>query len=191
MDNNNTIRCGWVNNEPIYIEYHDNEWGNPQYNDRKLFELLNLEGAQAGLSWITILKKRENYRLAFDNFDPYKIAQYDENKITELLATAGIIRNRLKIQAVVTNAQAYIKICERYNSFSDYMWQFVNNTPIQNQWKTFSEVPTQTEISQIMAKTLKKDGFKFVGNTICYAFMQAVGMVNDHIIDCFCHKLHT
>lgn len=189
MNNNTITRCKWATNDPIYMNYHDYEWGVPQYNDIKLFELLNLEGAQAGLSWITILKKRDNYRKCFDNFEPEKIIKYDENKILELMQNPGIIRNRLKIEAVIKNAQAYLRICEKHQSFSKYIWQFVNNAPIHNKWKSFNDVPTDTDISRIMAKTLKQDGFKFVGSTICYAFMQATGMVNDHTVDCFCHNL--
>lgn len=179
-------RCGWVNQDPLYIDYHDHEWGVPVYDDHLLFEYLNLEGAQAGLSWYTILKKRENYRKAFDNFEAKKIIQYDEKKIAELLQNEGIVRNKLKINAVVTNARAYLAVVEEFGSFSSYIWSFVNGEPIQNRFKNLSEVPTTTEISDKLSKDLKKRGFKFVGSTICYAFMQAVGMVNDHIETCFC-----
>lgn len=180
-------RCGWVNEDPLYIEYHDNEWGVPVYDDRLLFEYINLEGAQAGLSWYTILKKRENYRKAFDNFDPEKIITYDQKKIDELLLNAGIVRNKLKVNAVVTNAKAYFKVVDEFGSFSSYIWSFVEGKPIQNHFASLSEVPATTEISDKLSKDLKKRGFKFVGSTICYAFMQAVGMVNDHIQSCHCY----
>ena len=180
-------RCQWVNDEPIYIDYHDNEWGQPVYDDQRLFEFLILEGMQAGLSWITVLKKRENFRKAFDQFDPKKIAAYDQRKITELLNNAGIIRNRLKIAASIQNAKAYFKLKTEKESFSNYLWSFVEGAPIQNRWQTFSEVPATTTLSDQLSKDLKARGFKFVGSTICYAFMQAVGMVNDHTKDCFCY----
>jgi len=182
-------RCEWVNDaEPLYIQYHDEEWGVPLHDDRQLFEMLILEGAQAGLSWITILKKRENYRRAFDDFDVEKIAHYKKRKITSLLNDPGIVRNRLKINATVVNAQCYLAILEESPSFSDYLWQFVDGKPINNKWKSIQDVPATTDESDIMSKALKKRGFKFVGSTICYAFMQAVGMVNDHTTDCFCYK---
>jgi DNA-3-methyladenine glycosylase I len=181
-------RCAWVNDDPIYIEYHDDEWGKPIYDDRLLFEFLNLEGAQAGLSWLTILKRRENYRLCFDNFNAEKIAVYDAKAYQKLLANPGIIRNRLKIQSVITNAQAYLAIKQEYPNFSDYIWQFVDGKPIQNHWESHHQVPANTVISDKMSKDLKKRGFKFVGTTICYAFMQAVGMVNDHLTCCFRHS---
>ena len=180
-----TKRCSWADNDPLYIEYHDNEWGVPVYDDTKLFEFLLLEGAQAGLSWITILKKRENYRNAFDRFCPGVIAGYDERKISSLLENQGIIRNKLKINAAVNNAKAFLKIQEEYGSFSDYIWGFTGGKVIKNAWKTVSEVPASTQLSDIMSKDLKKRGFKFTGSVICYSFMQAVGMVNDHITDCF------
>ncbi|MGC5327941.1 DNA-3-methyladenine glycosylase I [Brevibacillus sp. SYSU BS000544] len=179
-------RCGWVNQDPLYIDYHDHEWGVPVYDDRLLFEYLNLEGAQAGLSWYTILKKRENYRKAFDNFEPEKIIQYGEEKIEELLGNEGIVRNRLKIHAVVSNAHAYMKVVEEFGSFHTYIWSFVGGEPVINHFTSMSEVPASTEISDKLSKDLKKRGFKFVGTTICYAFMQAVGMVNDHIVSCIC-----
>lgn len=185
----NKIRCGWVTDDPIYVNYHDHEWGRPIRNDKRLFEFLILEGAQAGLSWLTILKKRDNYRDCFDNFDPTKIALYDKHKINELLNNIGIIRNRLKIESTITNAKAYLKIIKEFDSFSDYIWHFVNNDPIKNHWENFKLIPNKTIISDKMSKDLKKRGFKFIGSTICYAFMQAVGMVNDHTIDCFCYKL--
>ncbi|WP_449622418.1 DNA-3-methyladenine glycosylase I [Robertmurraya sp. Marseille-Q9965] len=180
-------RCGWVNQDELYINYHDHEWGVPVYDDRLLFEYLNLEGAQAGLSWYTILKKRENYRKAFDGFIPEKIVLYDEKKIEELLKNEGIVRNKLKVNAVVTNAKAFLKVVEEFDSFSAYIWSFVDGKPIQNNFQELNEVPASTEISDKMSKDLKKRGFKFVGSTICYAFMQATGMVNDHITSCFCH----
>lgn len=178
-------RCAWVNDDPTYIDYHDNEWGKPIYDDRLLFEFLILEGAQAGLSWLTILKRRENYRHCFDHFKAEKIANYDANTYKKLLANPDIIRNRLKIQSVITNAHAYLAVKQEFPQFSDYIWQFVDGKPIQNQWKSHKEVPVNTALSDKMSKDLKKRGFKFVGTTICYAFMQAVGMVNDHLTCCF------
>ncbi|MFM1654814.1 DNA-3-methyladenine glycosylase I [Brevibacillus sp. B_LB10_24] len=180
-------RCAWVNQDPLYIDYHDKEWGVPVYDDRLLFEYLNLEGAQAGLSWYTILKKRENYRRAFDQFDPEKISKYDDKKVEELLGDAGIVRNKLKIAAVIANAKAYLAVAREFGSFSQYIWSFVDGKPIQNHFKEPSEVPVSTEISDRLSKDLKKRGFKFVGTTICYAYMQAVGMVNDHLVTCCCH----
>lgn len=179
------IRCPWAKEDPLIIEYHDKEWGIPVHDDNLLFEFLVLEGAQAGLSWITVLKKRENYRKAFDNFDPTKIAHYNEKKIEELMDNPGIIRNRRKITSAVANAKAVLEIQREFGSFDSYIWQFVGGKPIQNKWKTMTDVPSFTVESQEMSKDLKKRGFKFVGPTICYAFMQAVGMVNDHIKDCF------
>ena len=180
-------RCGWVSDDPLYIEYHDTEWGRPEYDDQKLFEMLCLEGAQAGLSWITVLKKREHYRKVFDNFDPHKIAQYDDKKREQLLNDAGIIRNKLKVNAFIVNAQQYLEITKT-QSFKDYVWQFVGGKPIKNNWKSLKEVPVTTPESDAMAKQLKKDGFKFVGSTICYAYMQATGMVNDHVQECFLNQ---
>jgi len=165
--------------------YHDEEWGVPLTDDRKLFEFIVLEGAQAGLSWLTVLRKRENYRRAFDGFDPEKVVMYDEEKISVLLADPGIIRNRLKVRAAVSNAAAFLEISEEFGSFSNYMWQFVDGKPIGNSWTSMSEIPATSEISDLMSRELKKRGFKFVGSTICYSHMQAVGMVNDHVIDCF------
>jgi len=179
------IRCAWVNSDPQYVAYHDDEWGVPVYDDRKLFEMLILEGAQAGLSWITILRRRMNYREAFDGFDARKIAQYDEAKVAELLSDAGIIRNRLKIRAAIANAKAFLAIQKEYGSFAKYIWRFVGGKPKQNHWQSLSEIPTATEESRAMSKDLRLRGFKFVGPTICYAFMQACGLVNDHTIDCF------
>lgn len=181
-------RCGWVNEDPLYKDYHDYEWGVPVHDDRKLFEMLILEGAQAGLSWYTVLKKREHYRVAFDGFDPELVAQYDEAKVAELLSNEGIIRNRLKVRAAVTNAQAFLKVREQFGSFDAYIWQFVGGSPIQNHWSSLREVPASTPQSDAMSKDLRKRGFKFVGTTICYAFMQATGMVNDHIVDCIAYR---
>ena len=182
------IRCSWAGEDPLMIEYHDKEWGVPVHDDKLLFEFLVLESAQAGLSWITVLRKRENYRKAFDNFDPAKIARYDEKKIEELLNNPGIIRNRRKIMATVDNAQAVLEIQKEFGDFDSYIWQFVGGKPIQNELKCLEDLPPFTVESEKMSKDLKKRGFKFVGPTICYAFMQAVGMVNDHVIDCFRYK---
>jgi DNA-3-methyladenine glycosylase I len=179
------IRCQWPGTDPLYVQYHDEEWGVPVYDDQTLLAKLILDGAQAGLSWITILRKRENYWQAFDQFDPEKIARYDEAKIADLLQNPGIVRNRLKVQAAVKNAQGYLAIQEQHGSFSDFLWQFVGGRPIQNSWRSLSELPAETAESQAMSKALKKYGFSFVGPTIVYAFMQAVGMVNDHVVDCF------
>ncbi|RMF57141.1 MAG: DNA-3-methyladenine glycosylase I [Calditrichaeota bacterium] len=184
-----TIRCEWAPpNEPLYCSYHDSEWGVPVHDDRLLFEFLILEGAQAGLSWITILKKRDNYRKAFDNFDPSQVAQYDQNKIQELLNNPGIVRNRLKINAAIKNARAYLRIQEEYGSFNNFIWRYVDGCPIINSWKTLKEIPSRTPLSDTISKELKKRGFSFVGSTICYAFMQAIGMVNDHVVDCFRYR---
>ncbi len=182
-----TVRCAWVGNDPLYIDYHDNEWGIAVHDDRKLFEMLCLEGAQAGLSWITVLKKRQHYRQVFDHFDPARIAAYDDSKREQLLSDPGIIRNKLKVNAFIVNAQCYLEISER-QSFSDYLWQFVDGETVINRWQTLADIPVTTAQSDAMSKQLKKDGFKFVGSTICYAFMQAVGMVNDHTTDCFCYR---
>ncbi len=179
------IRCPWAGSDPLYIAYHDNEWGKPVHDDRLLFEFLILEGAQAGLSWITILKKRENYRKAFDNFDPILISEYNDEKIAQLLANAGIIRNRLKIGAAVTNARAFLKIQQQYGSFDSYMWGFVDGKPIRNAWETVKDVPASTPLSDKFSRDLVQRGFKFVGSTICYSHMQAIGMINDHITSCF------
>jgi len=178
-------KCEWAVKHKLEEEYHDIEWGVPVYDDRLLFEFLILEGAQAGLSWTTILVKRDNYRKAFDNFEAEKIVKYDQQKIDELLNNSGIVRNKLKINSVVTNAKEFLKIQQEYGSFSSFIWAFVNGKPIVNKWNSFEEVPSKTDISDVMSKTLKKKGFKFIGTTICYAFMQAVGMVNDHTTDCF------
>jgi DNA-3-methyladenine glycosylase I len=178
-------RCDWGNSSELYIEYHDKEWGVPAHNERTLLEFLILEGAQAGLSWSTILNKRQAYLQAFDNFEPTKVASYDDAKVQVLLANPGIVRNRLKIQAAIQNARSFLEIQDQYGSFDTYIWQFVDGKPIQNSWKSLQEIPATTKESDAMSKELKKRGFTFVGSTICYAFMQAVGMVNDHIVDCF------
>lgn len=180
------IRCPWAGSDPVYIDYHDHEWGKPIYDERLLFEFLILEGMQAGLSWITVLKKRERFRQVFDNFDPERIANYSPVKINSLLNDRGIIRNRLKINAVITNAQALLMMKEQGVNFSEYLWGFVNNKPIINKWACFKEVPVTTSTSDAMSNCLKTKKFKFVGSTICYAFMQATGMVNDHLLSCFC-----
>jgi DNA-3-methyladenine glycosylase I len=186
--NKNVKRCGWVNEDPLYRDYHDKEWGVPVRDDRLLFEFLILEGAQAGLSWYTVLRKRENYRAAFDNFIPEKIARYSDKKIAKLLENPGIIRNRLKINATVLNAKKFLEVQKEWGSFSKYIWHFVDNKPLKNKRKSLSDVPARTEISDVMSKDLKKRGFKFIGTTICYAFMQAVGMVDDHVMGCFRSK---
>jgi DNA-3-methyladenine glycosylase I len=178
-------RCQWAGNDPLYQKYHDEEWGLPVHDDRKLFEMLILEGAQAGLSWITILRKRENYRKAFSNFEAKKIAKYDSEKVEKLLLNDGIIRNKLKIASTIQNAKLFLEMQNEFGSFDKYIWQFVNGKPIKNNWKSLKEIPSKTNESDAMSKDLKKRGFKFVGSTICYAFMQAVGMVNDHTVDCF------
>lgn len=178
------IRCAWVTPDEEYIKYHDTEWGRPVHDDQKLFEFLILEGAQAGLSWITILKRREGYRKAFANFDPQKVARFNDAKIEKLMFNEGIIRNRLKIKSAVGNAKAFLKVQKEFGSFDFYLWSFVNHKPIKNKWKTISEVPAKTELSDRLSKDLKKRGFNFVGSTICYAFLQAVGVVNDHTRDC-------
>lgn len=182
------VRCTWVSKDPLYIEYHDKEWGKPVYDDDTIFEFLILETFQAGLSWITVLKKRENFRKAFDGFNLKTVAQYTEGKLLELQNDAGIIRNKLKIKAAVSNAQAFIKIQEEFGTFSKYIWAFVDGKPLQNNFKDSSEVPANTPLSDTVSKDLKKRGFKFVGSTVVYAHMQATGMVNDHTTDCFCHK---
>jgi len=178
-------RCEWAGSDPLYIDYHDHEWGVPVHEDRRLFEMLILEGAQAGLSWITILKKRAAYRQAFENFDPRKVSNFSEARVRQLLKNPGIIRNRLKIQATVQNAHAFLRVADEFKSFDRYIWQFVGHRPIQNHWKRQQDIPAQTPDSDAMTKDLKERGFTFVGSTICYAFMQAVGMVNDHLLDCF------
>lgn len=181
-------RCEWAGSDLVYVAYHDTEWGRPEHDDRKLFEMLILEGMQAGLSWITILKKRENFRRAFDNFDPKKVAKYGDKKIAELLADEGIIRNKLKVNAAVTNAKAFLEIQREFGSFDKFIWSYVDNTPIVNRPKTLSDIPVSTPLSDRISKDLKKRGFKFVGTTIVYSFMQAVGMMDDHVVSCFCHS---
>ncbi len=182
--NSNLVRCHWAQKE-INIPYHDEEWGVPVHDDRLLFEFLILEGAQAGLSWDTILQKRARYREVFDNFDVSKIARYDRKKVRGLLADPGIIRNRLKIASTISNAQAFLKVQEEFGSFDKYLWQFVGGKPIRNAWKLHKQIPARTKESDAMSKDLQKRGFRFIGSTICYAFMQAVGMVNDHLVSCF------
>jgi DNA-3-methyladenine glycosylase I len=181
-------RCSWAGDDPLYVDYHDREWGVPVHDDRTLFEFLILEGAQAGLSWITILRKRENYRQAFDGFDPQKIARYRQARIEKLLGNAGIVRNRLKVASTVTNAKAFLAVQKELGSFDHFIWGFVDGEPKINAWKSLAEVPASTPESDAMSKELKRRGFKFVGSTICYAFMQAVGMVNDHVVDCFRYR---
>lgn len=178
-------RCIWAQSSPLEQDYHDREWGVPVHDDRLLFEFLILEGAQAGLSWVTILKKRDAYRLAFDHFDAEKIANYNDDKIAELLANVGIVRNKLKVQSAVINARAFLAVQQEFGSFSDYIWQFVEGRSVVNTWEKHTDIPSSTPASVRMSKDLLKRGFKFVGPTICYAFMQATGMVNDHVTDCF------
>ena len=181
----NANRCQWCPDDPLYVAYHDREWGVPVHDDRELFEMLSLQGAQAGLSWLTILKKRDNYRRAFDRFDAAKIARYDQGRIDALLADPGIVRNRLKVASVLRNARGFLRILDTHGSFNAFLWRFVDGRPRQNAFRTLAELPAQTAESDAMGKALKKLDFNFVGPTICYAFMQAVGMVNDHTTDCF------
>ncbi len=181
-------RCAWSTNDPLYIEYHDKEWGTPLHDDQTLFEFLILDGMQAGLSWITILKKRENFRKAFNNFNAVKVAAYKNLKIEKLMNNEGIIRNKLKINAAVTNAKVFLKVQKEFGSFDKYIWQFTEGKTKQNSWEIIKEIPATSKESDKMSKDLKQRGFKFVGSTICYAFMQAAGMVNDHTINCFRHK---
>ncbi|MGD1860707.1 MAG: DNA-3-methyladenine glycosylase I [Leptolyngbyaceae cyanobacterium] len=188
MANDVLCRCGWVHDDPIEIAYHDREWGAPLHDDCRLFEFLILEGFQAGLSWITILRKRQNFMAAFDQFEPTIVAAYGPDKQQALMTNAGIIRNRLKIQAATTNAQAFLKVQAEFGSFDAYLWRWVDGIPIQNAWPTLDAVPARTELSDAISKDLKKRGFKFVGSVICYAFMQAIGMVNDHTTNCFRHR---
>jgi DNA-3-methyladenine glycosylase I len=180
-------RCHWVSNDPIYIGYHDEEWGVPERDDRALFEKLLLDGFQAGLSWITILRKRDNFRRAFDGFEPAKIARYRPAKVERLMADAGIVRNRAKIEGAIESARAYLRIIEREGSFARYLWQFTDGGVLVNHWKTMKQIPTESAESRAMSKALRDEGFRFVGPTIVYAFMQAVGMVNDHVVTCFRH----
>ncbi|MCL2916309.1 DNA-3-methyladenine glycosylase I [Shewanella corallii] len=181
-------RCTWVSSDPQYLEYHDKVWGRPVYDDRELFAKLCLDGQQAGLSWLTILKKQKNYEQAFADFDPYKIAQFDQNKVEELLQNPGIVRNRLKVNSIIKNARAYVAFVDGGNDFGKFLWDFVGGKPIQNSFSRDDALPAQTPESEAMSKALKKLGFNFVGPTIVYAFMQAVGMVNDHLIDCHCYQ---
>ena len=181
-------RCSWAGEDPLYVAYHDKEWGVPVHDDRVLFEFLLLEGAQAGLSWITILKKRENYRKAFDDFDPERIARYREARVQRLMNDAGIVRNQLKIRSSITNAKAFLAVQEEFGSFDEFIWQFTGGETKVNAWQTMAEVPAKTAESDAMSKELKRRGFKFVGSTICYAFMQATGMVHDHTTDCFLYR---
>lgn len=184
----NPERCSWCGNDPLYVHYHDTVWGRPEYEDQALFEKLCLDGQQAGLSWITILRKQETYREAYDGFDPEKIIQYDDEKVARLLENPGIIRNRLKVKSVIKNARGYLKILEDEGSFSDFLWSFVDHSPIQNRWTSMADVPVTTPESEAMSKALKRRGFTFVGPTIVYAFMQATGMVNDHMTQCPQHE---
>jgi DNA-3-methyladenine glycosylase I len=181
-------RCDWANRSELEQSYHDHEWGVEIHDDRTLFEFLVLEGAQAGLSWSTILRKREGYRRVFDNFDVRKISQYSEKTVSQLLTNPEIIRNRLKINAAITNARAFLQVQKEFGSFDRYIWQFVDGKPIRNSWRKMTDIPSSTPESEVMSKDLQKRGFKFIGATICYAFMQAVGMVNDHVVDCFRYK---
>ncbi len=183
--NTSRTRCGWVTDDPLYMAYHDEEWGVPMRDDRGLFEMLVLEGAQAGLSWYTILRKRKAYRRAFDDFDPERIARYDDGKVTLLLEDPGIVRNRLKVRAAIANAQAWLELRESGIPFSEFLWAFIGGAPVVNAWPRLEDVPVATPVSEAMSKALKGRGFRFVGPTICYAFMQAVGMVNDHVTSCF------
>jgi DNA-3-methyladenine glycosylase I len=178
-------RCTWAGTDPLYVAYHDLEWGVPVHDDRTLFEFLILEGAQAGLSWSTILRKRENYRLAFDGFDPVKVAAYDDAKVAELLANPGIVRNRLKVAAAITNGRAFLAVQAEFGSFDAYLWRFTGGQPLRNAWQSLQQIPARTAESDELSKDLAKRGFKFVGSTICYALMQAVGLVNDHTVDCY------
>lgn len=181
-------RCPWAGSDPAYVRYHDEEWGVPVHDDRLLFEFLILEGAQAGLSWLTILRKRAAYRAAFANFDAAAVARFGARDVRRLLADAGIVRNRLKVGAAIDNARAVLALRERHGSLDRYLWRFVDGRPVQNQWSTLRQVPAETDASRAMSKALRQQGFRFVGPTICYAFMQATGMVNDHLVDCFRHR---
>ena len=181
-------RCAWSTSDPLYVDYHDLEWGVPQRNDRRLFEMLILEGAQAGLSWITILRKRDSYRRAFEEFDPSRVARFGPDNVASLLQNEGIVRNRLKIEASITNARVFLEIQKEGGGFHKYIWQFVDGAPVVNHWRTVAEVPARTEESDGISKNLRGRGMKFVGSTICYAFMQATGMVNDHTTDCFRYR---
>ena len=188
MNSQSPTRCPWATSDPLYVTYHDEEWGVPLHDDRRLFEMLVLEGAQAGLSWLTILRRREGYRRAFDRFDPQAVAHYGPREVERLLADEGIIRNRLKIESAINNARAFLAVQEAFDSFDSYIWRFVDGRPTRNAWTKLEEVPAQTAVSNAMSKDLRKRGFTFVGPTICYAHMQATGMVNDHLIGCFRHR---
>ncbi|GFO61958.1 DNA-3-methyladenine glycosylase [Geomonas silvestris] len=179
------LRCGWAGSDPLYVSYHDLEWGEPVHDDRLLFEFLILEGAQAGLSWITILRKRPAYRAAFAGFDPEQVARFGEGDLARLLADPGVVRNRLKLNSAISNARSFLAVQQEFGSFDSYLWRFVDGVPRQNAWRSLSEVPASTSTSDALSRDLKRRGFNFVGSTICYAFMQAVGMVNDHTVDCF------
>jgi DNA-3-methyladenine glycosylase I len=181
-------RCPWGASDPLYVAYHDHEWGVPAHDDRRLFEMLLLEGAQAGLSWLTILRKRPNYRKAFDRFDPLRIARYDARKVRALVADPGIVRNRLKVRAFINNARAFLAVVDEFGSFDAYIWRFVGGRPRANRWRTLKQVPARTAESDAMSRDLRQRGFTFVGSTICYAYMQATGMVNDHLVSCFRHR---
>ncbi|HMP40654.1 MAG TPA: DNA-3-methyladenine glycosylase I [Roseiflexaceae bacterium] len=186
--NTPVTRCGWAGDDPLYIAYHDHEWGVPVHDDRRLFEVFVFGGGQGGLSWITILRKRAAYRRAFDGFDPQLVAAYGDAKVAALLADAGIVRNRLKITAAITNAQRFVAVQQEFGSFDSYLWRFVDGMPRQNTWHALAELPAQTPESQALSRDLVRRGFRFVGPTICYALMQAIGMVNDHVVDCFRHR---
>jgi DNA-3-methyladenine glycosylase I len=181
-------RCGWAGSDPLYVAYHDEEWGVPEHDERRLFEFLVLEGAQAGLSWLTILKKRENYRKAFAGFDPRRVARFDSHKVAALLADPGIVRNRMKINAAIRNARAFLEVQREHGTFDAYIWQFVGGAPRRNAWRALRDVPARTPEAEAMSRDLKRRGFGFVGPTICYAFMQATGMVNDHLVSCFRYR---
>jgi DNA-3-methyladenine glycosylase I len=181
-------RCEWAGSDPLMVSYHDKEWGTPQHDDRVLFEFLILEGAQAGLSWATILKKRDNYRRAFAGFDPARVARYNRRSVERLLGDAGIVRNRLKVESAISNARCYLNIQDEFGSFDSYLWAFIGGAPVTHRYRRLADLPAQTELSEALSKDLWGRGFRFVGPTICYAFMQAVGLVNDHVIDCFRFK---
>jgi DNA-3-methyladenine glycosylase I len=181
------FRCSWCGSDPLYISYHDLEWGVPLHDDRRLFEMLTLEGAQAGLSWLTVLRKREGYRRAFAGFDPQTVADYGESDVARLLADPGIVRNRLKVASTISNARSVLEVQARYGSLDAFLWSFVDGVPIRNHWHSMAEIPASTPLSDRMSRELKRHGFRFVGSTICYAYMQATGMVNDHLVDCFRH----
>lgn len=182
-------RCEWADNDALYQRYHDEEWGVPMHDDHGLFEFLILEGAQAGLSWITILRKREHYRAAFAGFDPERVARFNARKLASLMGNPGIVRNRLKIESAKANARVFLEVQTEFGSFDDYLWRFVDGTPIQNRWRSLKDIPARTAVSDALSRDLKQRGFRFVGSTICYAFMQAVGMVNDHVVKCFRHQV--